>query len=192
MKAGRYERLGLTAVLTVGAVVLIGVLFVGLPRWTRTNNPVVPGAPDAPPAEPGRKIKAHLFYVAEDGRRLVSVEQDVPFGEGAVEQAKAIVTAQLASADDRVSAIPPGTTLRAVFITPQGEAYLDLSSEVATAHPGGTTNERLTTYALVNAVTVNLPAISSVQLLVNGKEVDTLAGHIDLRRPLMKNLTLVE
>jgi hypothetical protein len=27
-----------------------------------------------------------------------------------------------------------------------------------------------------------------VQILVNGKEVDTLAGHVDLRHPLAKNL----
>jgi hypothetical protein len=39
---------------------------------------------------------------------------------------------------------------------------------------------------------VNLPAVSTVQVLVDGKEVDTLAGHVDLRRPLVKNLTWVE
>ena len=40
--------------------------------------------------------------------------------------------------------------------------------------------------------TLNLPAISSVQLLVDGRELDTLAGHVDLRRPLMKNVGVVE
>jgi hypothetical protein len=30
-----------------------------------------------------------------------------------------------------------------------------------------------------------------VQILVDGREVDTLAGHIDLRRPLQRNDTLV-
>jgi hypothetical protein len=44
----------------------------------------------------------------------------------------------------------------------------------------------------VNAVTANLPAISQVQILVDGREVDTLAGHIDLRRPLQQNDTLVQ
>ena len=50
----------------------------------------------------------------------------------------------------------------------------------------------LTVYTIVNALTANLPAVKSVQLLVNGKEVDTLAGHIDLRKPLEKDLSLVE
>jgi hypothetical protein len=31
-----------------------------------------------------------------------------------------------------------------------------------------------------------------VQVLVDGKEVDTLVGHVDLRRPLTKNVSWVE
>jgi len=44
----------------------------------------------------------------------------------------------------------------------------------------------------VNALTVNLPAIQRVQILIDGKEVDTLAGHIDLRHPLQKQLKWVK
>ena len=40
-------------------------------------------------------------------------------------------------------------------------------------------------------LTVNLPAITHVQILVDGKEVDTLAGHVDLRHPLAKSLEWV-
>jgi hypothetical protein len=31
-----------------------------------------------------------------------------------------------------------------------------------------------------------------VQILVDGKQVETLAGHIDLRRPLEKNLAWIQ
>jgi Sporulation and spore germination len=150
-------------------------------------------APSAAPAPPGRKIKARLFYVAEDGARLSSVERDVAYGEGADEQAREIVAAQIAPvAEPLVSAIPAGTTLRAVFITKSGDAYVDLSREARTSHPGGTVNELLTVYTIVNALTANLPAVTAVQLLIDGKEVDTLSGHIDLRRPLAKNLAWVQ
>jgi hypothetical protein len=44
----------------------------------------------------------------------------------------------------------------------------------------------------VNALTENLPAVTAVQLLVDGKEVDTLTGHVDLRTPLAKNLAWVQ
>jgi spore germination protein GerM len=121
------------------------------------------------------------------------VERDVPFGEGAAPQAREIISAQIAPvADPIVSAIPPGTALRALFVTDRGEAYVDLSQPFAAAHTGGATSELLSVYTIVNVLTANLPAITSVQLLVEGKEVDTLAGHVDLRRPLAKNLAWVQ
>jgi spore germination protein GerM len=123
--------------------------------------------------------------VAEDGLRLSAVEQEVPYGEGAAEQARRILEAQLAAPPPPlVSAIPPGTRLKTVFLTPKGEAYVDFTAELRTNHPGGTTNEILTVYSLVDALTLNLPAVTGVQILIDGKEVDSLAGHLDLRRPL--------
>jgi len=117
----------------------------------------------------------------------------VAYAEHAAEQAREIVAAQVGPvAEPLVSAVPAGTTLRALFITENGQAFVDLSREVAAAHPGGTVNELLSVYTIVNVLTANLPAITSVQLLVDGKEVDTLAGHVDLRRPLAKNLAYVQ
>ena len=142
-------------------------------------------------ASPGRRIKAQLFYVSDDGMRLVGVEREVPFAEQPVDQAREILNAQMAPVTaPLVSAIPGGTVLRAIFLTENGQAYVDLSREVATAHPGGSLNEMLTIYTIVHALTFNLPAVTAVQLLVDGKEVDTLAGHVDLRRPLSKNVQL--
>ena len=179
----------LPPLLVIGAAIaLTWLLFVALPRWSR---PVVgPAAPAAAaPAAGGQTIKANLFYVAEDGVTLMTVERDVPFGENASEQAKAIINAQIAPVSEPlVSAIPAGTTLRALFITPAGEAYVDLSGALVTGHPGGSTNELLTVYTLVDALTANLPAVHAVQLLVDGRELDTLAGHVDLRRPFTRKL----
>jgi spore germination protein GerM len=192
--AGRTLAVGIAAV--AGVALLFG-MFMWLPRWTTraTPNATVDAAAHAPvaPAASGRKIKARLFYVADDGTKLTSVERDVAYGEGPVEQAREIIAAQIAPVvEPLVSAVPPGTTLRAVFITEGGEAFVDLSREVVSAHPGGTLGELLTVYTLVNALTENLPVVTAVQVLVDGKEVETLSGHIDLRRPLAKNLSWVQ
>ena len=185
--------------LAAGAVVIAAAalawgLFVLLPK--RPPPASANSAAAATPAEAaagGRKIKARLFYVAEDGVRLTPVERDVTYGEGALEQARELVAAQLAPvADPLVSAIPAGTTLRALFLTEGGEVYVDFSREMVAVHPGGTLDELLTVYSIVNALTENLPAVTAVQLLVEGKEVDTLAGHVDLRNPLGKNLAWVQ
>jgi spore germination protein GerM len=176
------------------AFVVGWLMFVGAPRWiSRAPKPVAVAAAPVPAAPPGRKIKARLFYVSEDGTRLTSVERDIAYGEGPIEQAREIISAQIAPvAEPLVSAVPPGTTLRALFVTEGGDAFVDLSRDVTTAHTGGTLDEILTVYTIVNALTTNLPAVTAVQVLVDGKEVDTLSGHIDLRRPLAKNLEWVQ
>jgi spore germination protein GerM len=174
--------------LAVAALVAIAAaaLVLAWPRWRAPAPAAVP--PPAPITVETRTIKATLYFVAEDGAALVPVERDVPFGEGTAEQAKRIIESQVAQppAGQR-SAIPPGTSLRALFLLGGGQAYVDLTREVAAAHPGGTLNELLTVYTIVEALTTNLPAITSVHLLVDGREVDTLAGHVDLRRPLRPN-----
>ena len=188
------RRAAATAGLVAAAAGLAWLLFAGLPRWYGggAGGDAAVSRPSGP-APPGRKIKARLFYVSDDGTKLTSVERDVPYAEGTVEQAKAILAAQIEpAAEPLVSAVPPGTTLRALFVTPNGEAYVDLSRELTAGHPGGSLNELLTIYTLVDALAVNLPAISSVQLLVDGKELETLAGHVDVRRPLLKNLDWIQ
>jgi len=188
------RALAVSAVSAVAAAAaaLAWLFFIGLPRWY--GGPAKAAAAPAPVQVPaGRKIKARLFYVAADGSSLTSVERDVAYGEGTAGQAKEIVNAQIAPVTEPLlSAVPPGTTLRALFVTANGEAYVDFSREITAAHPGGSLDELLTVYTIVNALTVNLPAVSAVQVLVNGMEVDTLAGHVDLRHPLAKNLAWVQ
>ena len=176
------------------AVALAWVLFVALPkRVARSNAPSAAVVPTPPPAGSGRKIKARLFYVAQDGIHLTHVERDVPYGEGTLEQAREIMAAQVAPVSEPLlSAIPTGTTLRALYLTEGGDAYADFSREIVSGHTGGTADELLTIYTIVNALTENLPAVTGVQVLVDGKEVDTLAGHVDLRNPLGKNPALVQ
>ena len=164
------------------------VLFLVGPRWL-TTPPASPAETAATASTDARKIRARMFVVAEDGEHLDTVEREVPYGEGTAEQARRIVEAALAPPPaSQVSAFPAGTTLRALFVTAKGDAYVDFSPELQKNHPGGSTNEILTVYALVNTLTSNLPAITGVQILVDGKEIDTLAGHLDLRRPLEQNL----
>jgi hypothetical protein len=180
---------GTCAVLSV--VVLMVLLAMQRKPALPTGAAAAPPPVAAAPAPQGRKIKAQLFYVSDDGMRLVGVERDVPYAETAVDQAREILNAQVAPvAAPLVSAVPAGTVVRALFLTEGGQAYVDLSRDVATAHPGGSLNEMLTIYTIVHALTFNLPAVTAVQLLVDGKEVDTLAGHVDLRRPLSKNVRL--
>lgn len=186
-----------TLVIGAIAVLLLAAwgLTQGLERLMQRQAGAPAGeAPGEPPGEaPVRHITATLFYGSDDGMHLVPVQREVPFGEGPADQGRQILLAQLAIAPDPplVQVIPPGTTLRRFYVSGRGDAFVDLGPEIMQAHPGGSTAELLTVYAIVHAVLANLPALTSVQILVDGREVDTLAGHVDLRRPMQRNDAIV-
>ena len=174
-------------------VVGISLFFVGQRRGTETT-PDVASRIDDPGLSDARTGAAILFFVAENGLALVEFEQQVEIdaADDAQTRARVILEHQLAAAPAPLaSPFPAGTELRAVFLTAGGDAFVDLNREVNREHGGGSLDELLTVYALVNALTTNIPEVLAVQILVEGREVDTLAGHVDLRQPLKRNLKWV-
>ena len=187
--------------LVIGAAVAVLAFALGWAMFAFLGRRLAEPTPDAePPPAPaattpstGPQIQATLYFVSEDGAALVGVQQDVPLGETPVAQARALVEAQLAAAppDPLARAIPEGVTLRGVFLPGHGDAFVDLDAAIRTAMPGGSHNELLAVYAIVSVLTTNLAPVSRVQILVDGREVDTLNGHVDLREPLRKNDALI-
>ena len=177
----------------------VGVVLLALLAWGVTSllerltrrQVATPAAAPSPVITETPHIAVTLFYATDGGDALIPVRREVPLAEGLVAQGRQIVASQLQPAPaPYVSAIPPGTTLRAFYVTDKGDAFVDLSG-VSKSHPGGSRAELLTVQALVNAVTANLPAVQRVQILIDGKEVDTIAGHVDIRRPLTRDTSLV-
>ena len=85
-----------------------------------------------------------------------------------------------------------GTTkVLEVFVTASGVAYVDLSPEARDSVAGGSDEEQMTVYSIVDSITTNFPSISRVQILIDNQPATTLAGHVDLSRPLPPDLTLL-
>jgi hypothetical protein len=192
------RRVLTAAAIGLAAVALGWALMTGLSRILQTSAPPdpidTPAQPTAPPptAPAVPRIKATLFFGSSDGLGLVPIEQEIPPAQGTVAQARALIEAQLTAAppEGHVSTIPEGTKLLGVYVSERNEAFVDLDATVRSKHPGGSMNELFTVYTVVNVLTTNIPDIQNVQLLIDGREVDTLAGHVDLRHPLRKNENL--
>ena len=184
--------------LLVAGLATFAVIAWGITRiLTPADAPVATEAPATAPVAGADDAAAHiaatLFFGSPDGLALVPLQREVALGGSIVEQGQRILAAQLQEEPPApyVSVIPAGTTLRAFYVSERGDAFVDLSPEIVNGHPGGSQHELLTVYALVQAVTANLPAARRVQILVDGMEVDTIAGHVDLRRPLAPDPSLV-
>ena len=181
------------------APIVIGVLLLALLAWGVTSvlerltrrEPEAAAAPAPAPPPQTPHIAVTLFYATPEGDALMPIKREVPLAEGLVAQGRLILNSQFAPPPaPYVSPIPAGTTLRELYVTENGDAFVDVSG-ITAAHPGVSLTELLTVHAIVNAVTANLPAIQRVQILVDGKEVDTIAGHIDVRSPLPRDTSLV-
>ena len=74
-----------------------------------------------------------------------------------------------------------------------GVAYVNFSKELQTKHWGGSAGEIMTIWSLVASLTQAEPPesaspISKVQILIEGKTVETLAGHYDISKPLVREV----
>jgi hypothetical protein len=182
------------------------------PRWAglfRRTLPVaeedasaraVPQAPETPGPSPTptpsgearRTISAKLFFEARERRGLVAEERTVPFSSDLAGQIRGVVEALVeGSQAGLVAPLHPSTRVLEVFVTARGIAYLDLSKDLQTDLPAGSEAERLAVYSIVNTVVENFPAVRRVQILIDDRPVQTLAGHVDLSHPLPPDMTLL-
>lgn len=139
------------------------------------------------------RIEVTLWFPSSAGDALVGEPGEIFSTTDPGARAKQIVTALLAGpqAVDAMPALPPETTLRQVYVLDDGTAWIDFSSQIRRGLGGGSSDERLAVYAVVDSVAFNVPEIGRVGILVDGNPVETLNGHIDLRRPLPPDRSLL-
>lgn len=86
--------------------------------------------------------------------------------------------------------IPEGVKIREVRI--EGNiAYLDFNQALVANHWGGSTGEIMTVYSIVNTIT-QFPEVDYVKILVEGQEIETLAGHLDTSIVLEPDRNLIK
>lgn len=157
---------------------------------TETPPPKKVVAP-ASVAEEARNVV--LYFASTDGSSLVAESRDLKACEDDDECVLETVRELIAGPNDTtlIPVLPPQAAVNSVAV--DGSLIkVDFSQELISAHPGGTQSELLTVYGLADTLSVNFPHIRQVEILVAGVPVETLKGHIDLRRPIVPDFSLVE
>ena len=143
-------------------------------------------------AAPTKTSPIHLYFAGRNSTFLTAEQRMILHTDDPANLAHAIVNALIKGPrKSLVPTIPADARLRALYIAPDGTCYVDLSQAVRANHPGGSKSELLTIYSMVNSLVLNVPEIERVQILIDGYEVSTLAGHIDLQLPVKANMLLV-
>ena len=180
----RRGRPALAWLVVIAALVAVAVVA------GRTFRPSLPGR--APTPAPARTDVQVFFVRTEPGGRaqtLGAVHRRVVVGRAqalAASALRALLDGPSRAERSRglTSEIPPGTTLRGVTIG-GGLATVDLG--VAFAQGGGSSSILARVWQVVYTAS-QFPDVSSVQLLIGGRRVDTLGGEglligAPMRRP---------
>ncbi len=84
---------------------------------------------------------------------------------------------------------PPGT--KVINYQLEGNIlYVNFNQALVINHPGGSATELITVYGLVNTMTEKAE-IDYVQILVEGRILSTIAGHVDISIPLSRDGSLI-
>jgi germination protein M len=153
---------------------MLGVLFVAIAAlaiavgvWLRLTP-----APPLPPPAPPREARIYIPKVNPQGE-LIYESKPV-----AIQNPDAAYTEVFETLIRESGVFPKGARLLGATIR-DGTLQLNFSPELTQNFEGGSDDEA----ALVNAITStagSFPNIVRVQILVDGKPIESLGGHIDL------------
>jgi spore germination protein GerM len=139
----------------------------------------------------GETKEVVLYFSDQAGEMLALETRAIAKVEGI---ARATVQELLAGPSVESGLLPTisvGTKLIDINVRPDGLCIVDFSSELVDNHPGGSLNEELTVYSIVNTLT-QFPTIQEVQILVDGQKVESIAGHLDVSTTMARNNDIIE
>ena len=174
------RHLLITLALLLAAVFGLGFYLLHLKSRAEENR----GADTRPVAPPVSGNKTHVaLFLADDAagvlrRRDAEITLPAEPSLRARELLRALVTEY--QQKNSSHPLPAGADVSDVYLVNGNLAVVDLNADFADRHRSGILVESLTVTSLVQTLAANLPAITQVKFLVDGKERATLAGHADL------------
>lgn len=186
------NRTLIAVVILLGAVIAAGgayLLFAGrggAPEQAATGEQ----AARQQTARPDEPVAVTVYYPAgaQLAPEIIGVKRRPDTALQAREALAALVTGERAMQAPVLRAI----RLRALFLDLSGTAFIDLQAAAGGAVTGSAGDELLAVYALVNTLTQNFEEIKDVRLLVDGREAQTLTGHVDLTAYFTTRMDLVK
>jgi hypothetical protein len=84
----------------------------------------------------------------------------------------------------RASLEPYNAKLIQFYMDRHGTVYIDVSGELEKNFQGSLMDEYLVVSGLLKSLNTHIPSIKTMKVLIEGRETDTLGGHISLMVPV--------
>lgn len=157
------------------------------------KDPKLPPKPPQPKhssdkdgTEKMRKMKVKVYYPDESGLRLVGVNREIEVNDTDETKYKAVVEAVMTPPKEKhlTKVVSNDSSLIGVDVK-DGTALVNLSNSIKIGFVGGSTGEELLIGSVVNTLT-EFKEVNAVKFLIDGQEVETLSGHMDLSEPIKR------
>ena len=140
-----------------------------------------------------KKKEIVLYFSDRDGEYLIGEKRRITKKPDLKEEAKeAIIELIKGPREPLTPTLPPRTKCLNLRLDEKGVAVVNFNKALSKDHPGGSSAEIMTTYSIVNSLTLNFPKIKQIQILVEGKPIETIAGHLSLKQPISPNPSLIK
>lgn len=143
---------------------------------------LVPKTQHVAPPVSGAMEQVTIFVAHDSSGTLRAQSISVPLAAGRQERAEGVLRAlvNIYTAKDSPHPLATGSDVRDVFLVDPGTAVIDLNSAFVDGQVSGILPEELTVASVIETLSANVPGLTRVKILVDGKERSTLAGHLDL------------
>jgi hypothetical protein len=134
----------------------------------------------APVNGPAQQMILYLASDDDDALRPTTVSSALPSdpGERGRIALRTLITRYLQK--DSTHPLGAGADVHDVYLLDPASAVVNLNAAFAETHRSGIEIEQLTIFSMVRTLKAQLPQLTRVRFLVEGKTRDTLAGHVDL------------
>lgn len=134
-----------------------------------------------------------LYFSDSEGEYLVGEKREISKKNELKEEAKEAILELIEGPKGKlVPTLPPRTKLLTLQISDEGLAKVNFSLALSKDHPGGSSAEMMTIYSIVNSLSLNFSQIKKVQILIDGKPVETITGHLSLKQPVSPKPDLIK
>jgi len=124
-------------------------------------------------------VQAPMYWFAGTNQ-LAPVNVSLALSADPAQRARQVLNALIADPTPQQRTLPASTTLLGFYVLSDGTAIADFSDALATEIPSGIASEQAAIDSIVDTLKANVPSLFRLKILIQGQEVDTLAGHIDL------------
>jgi len=134
-----------------------------------------------------------LYFSDNEGEYLIGEKREILKKKALKEEAKeAIIELIKGPRGKLIPTLPPQTKLLTLRIDDGGVAKVNFSPALSKEHPGGSSAEMMTVYSIVNSLSLNFPQIKRVQILIDGRPIETITGHLSLKQPVSPKPDLIK